>query len=323
VADLGERDERAIFALACDWTGALPPAPEDARRLVVEALLGVIPSDASLVSFTERNRLGTISSEPAIADWRLARADDWLRLPHPVVAHWLRSDDGRAVRLSDVITTPALHRLDLYQWFWRPFGVEHTLGVRIRPVRGGPAVDLASYRGGRDFSARDVLVLDRFADVAARLLARAAARPAIDVMTRAYALSPREAEVLAWAAIGETNGRIARLLGLSEPTVKKHLQHVFRRLGVHARVDAGRIVRGAWPLAPDGPPPAGAGPFDRLTPRQRDVLASAALGRSRRAIAADLGIAPGTVKRHLEDAYRRLGVDSRSAGVAALALRLD
>jgi DNA-binding NarL/FixJ family response regulator len=49
------------------------------------------------------------------------------------------------------------------------------------------------------------------------------------------ALTPREAQVVAQLRQGFTNKEIARRLGVMEDTVKKHLQSVFAKLGVHRR----------------------------------------------------------------------------------------
>ena len=51
----------------------------------------------------------------------------------------------------------------------------------------------------------------------------------------ALGLAPREAEVLLWVAQGKTNGDIASILTISEWTVKKHLLHIFEKLGVESR----------------------------------------------------------------------------------------
>jgi len=48
-------------------------------------------------------------------------------------------------------------------------------------------------------------------------------------------LTPREAEVLLWVAQGKSNSEIATILGMSEGTVKKHLEHIFEKLGVESR----------------------------------------------------------------------------------------
>ena len=55
---------------------------------------------------------------------------------------------------------------------------------------------------------------------------------------RACGLSAREAEVLAWVAQGKTNRGVASILGLSVLTIKKHLQHIFNKLGVETRTAA-------------------------------------------------------------------------------------
>ena len=51
-------------------------------------------------------------------------------------------------------------------------------------------------------------------------------------------LTPREAEVLLWVAQGKGNRDIGLLLEMSEATVKRHLLHVFEKLGVETRTAA-------------------------------------------------------------------------------------
>ena len=48
-------------------------------------------------------------------------------------------------------------------------------------------------------------------------------------------LTPRAAEALLWLAQGKTNSDIALILGISESTVKKHVQEMFEKLGVETR----------------------------------------------------------------------------------------
>lgn len=55
-------------------------------------------------------------------------------------------------------------------------------------------------------------------------------------------LSPRETEILRLVTEGYTNDEIATSLSCSEATVKTHLLHLFKKLGVHDRVSA--AVRG-------------------------------------------------------------------------------
>lgn len=51
----------------------------------------------------------------------------------------------------------------------------------------------------------------------------------------ALGLTDREAEVLLWVAQGKSNAEIATVLGAAENTVKKHLQHIFEKLGIESR----------------------------------------------------------------------------------------
>jgi len=51
-------------------------------------------------------------------------------------------------------------------------------------------------------------------------------------------LSPREEEVLREIAQGASNKEIARTLGIAETTVKIHVQHILRKLGLSSRVQA-------------------------------------------------------------------------------------
>ena len=51
-------------------------------------------------------------------------------------------------------------------------------------------------------------------------------------------LTHREAEVLFWIAKDKSNAGIARVLGCCEGTVRKHLEHVYTKLGVQTRMGA-------------------------------------------------------------------------------------
>jgi DNA-binding NarL/FixJ family response regulator len=64
-------------------------------------------------------------------------------------------------------------------------------------------------------------------------------------------LSSRELEVLTLVAKGLANKQIGRALGISERTVKVHVGHVFRRIGVSDRTSAAMWARDNISL--DGP----------------------------------------------------------------------
>lgn len=51
-------------------------------------------------------------------------------------------------------------------------------------------------------------------------------------------LTKREAEVLFWVAKDKSNAGIAKVLGCCEGTVRKHLEHLYKKLGVQTRTGA-------------------------------------------------------------------------------------
>jgi DNA-binding CsgD family transcriptional regulator len=59
-------------------------------------------------------------------------------------------------------------------------------------------------------------------------------------------------------------------------------------------------------------------PGDLLTPREHEILALVADGRTNGEVAKHLWISPETVRKHLENAYEKLGVHTRTAAVAAV-----
>ena len=56
-------------------------------------------------------------------------------------------------------------------------------------------------------------------------------------------LTERELDVLRCVARGDGNKQIASALGITEPTVKAHLVHIFDKLGVENRTAAARVAR--------------------------------------------------------------------------------
>jgi DNA-binding CsgD family transcriptional regulator len=60
---------------------------------------------------------------------------------------------------------------------------------------------------------------------------------------RAWGLTERQAEILLWAYKGKSDEMIGLLCGISTRTVQKHLEHIFRKLGVESRLSAIQLTR--------------------------------------------------------------------------------
>ncbi len=57
-----------------------------------------------------------------------------------------------------------------------------------------------------------------------------------------FPVTPREADVFVWIAKGKTNREIAQILEMSPRTVNKHLEQLFRKLGVENRTAAATMA---------------------------------------------------------------------------------
>lgn len=68
--------------------------------------------------------------------------------------------------------------------------------------------------------------------------------PPTVLSTACSGLSDRERQVLDLAAAGRSNKEIGRALFLAPDTVRKHLEHVYEKLGVHNRTEASALLRG-------------------------------------------------------------------------------
>jgi DNA-binding NarL/FixJ family response regulator len=70
-------------------------------------------------------------------------------------------------------------------------------------------------------------------------------------------LTPRERTVLKLLASGRGMSQIARAMGVSEHTVRTHMQNVYSKLGVHSRLDVMRFAakHGLVPAADGGGSP--------------------------------------------------------------------
>ena len=60
--------------------------------------------------------------------------------------------------------------------------------------------------------------------------------------TKAFGLTRRELEILRSVLSGETNRQIARGFSISENTVKRHLSHIFDKVGASNRVELARFA---------------------------------------------------------------------------------
>jgi DNA-binding CsgD family transcriptional regulator len=80
--------------------------------------------------------------------------------------------------------------------------------------------------------------------VAAQLADRAQPPASSAALVVGLPLTSRESEVLYWVAMGKTNDEVGTIVGARPMTVKKHLEHIYDKLGVPNRTAAASAYRG-------------------------------------------------------------------------------
>jgi DNA-binding CsgD family transcriptional regulator len=96
-------------------------------------------------------------------------------------------------------------------------------------------VRLSLRRDHRDFTDREAVILESLQPFLQRRVRR--------LVSNAGGLSCRERQVLDLVGQGLTGHAVAHRLGCRPRTVDKHLEHIYRKLGVSGRVSALRALR--------------------------------------------------------------------------------
>lgn len=110
----------------------------------------------------------------------------------------------------------------------------------LPPEPAMPGASIRSNLRGIDLELA-VLDSDRPGEVLLRLT-EAREDGKIAALQKQAKLTRREAEVLLWVSYGKTNKTVSEILGISPRTVNKHLEQVFRKLGVETRAAATAIA---------------------------------------------------------------------------------
>jgi DNA-binding CsgD family transcriptional regulator len=254
-----DRDLRALAAIVSQDRSDLPDAEGLLPPSLLSDLIAQIRCDGISVERFDTGRLlhrwlqgcdADGQPEPAGDEDRDAPADpnrvfwthywDCLICSQPA-----RTGDLRPViRTSDFYSTGQWHETGMYAEYIQPQGIEHHLMLALPELpepAAGPEryLRLVLHRGpGSDFSERDraLLVLLR-PHLYQACLDLARRRDPVPRLTR------RQNELLRLLAAGHTNAQIARRLGISEGTVRTHLENIYEKLGVSSRTAA---VTRAW-----------------------------------------------------------------------------
>jgi DNA-binding CsgD family transcriptional regulator len=178
---------------------------------------------------------------------------------HPVIEHYrIRAGETRPVRMGDLVADRDWLNSAVYAEVFRPMGTQRQLALPLTPFNHIRPCGYAVNRSGHDF---DDGTLELAAALQPALIAlhRAAG---VDLSVddereaaRARAgLTSRELQLLSLVATGMTAQAIGHVERISPRTVRKHLEHIYAKLGHHDRLTAVDHARQLGLLPPSPAP---------------------------------------------------------------------
>src|SRR5580693_7140784 len=213
----------------------------------VAAVTHVLPND--MVTYNEVDlvrRVDDIFITPD--DTRLARGTaDYAAFmrhidEHPLIAHNARIADPVPRKISDFLSNRQFRSLGLYCEFFQVFDVNYQMAMVVQHA-GQRMIGVAANRTLSDFTERERVCLGVLRSHVVQAYrhglsiesVRAGLHLGRDARATVSGLTQREAEVLRWVAAGKSNDDVARTIGVTSATVKKHLEHIYDKLGVANR----------------------------------------------------------------------------------------
>lgn len=262
---------------------------------------------------------------------------------HPLVNHNQKYLDGQARKISDFISQRQYRQLGIYCDLYRALGAEYQMSVCL-PAPPGRIVGLAVNRRSKDFSERERMLLNTVrphlaqayenASIAAEL------KRALELGDLGMILASAQGQVLTMTPKAEQwlgeffapatachlpeelQARVARALAalrdtskIPEPTTAWEITRTGQTLIVRLAIDEFQdrcllvLEKKQSQFSPAALESLGLGR------REAEVLFWVAQGKTNQEIAAILGLSYGTVKKHLDRVYDKLGVENRVAAI--------
>lgn len=243
--------EAHLYRRALDVADAIVRADPHWSRQLITMLADEIGADTVGFATWPRGRVTEARSEniggPEFSDHERRLWPDYFD-DYPFFHRLTTRGHLHVVRTSDFFSSISqFHRTTVYSELFAPRDARFQLNFGLLDDEELAIVGM--YRRRRDFTLDELRSLER---ARAPLSAALAYRRTADQLRRRLdrlvpcpgdqriALTSREEQVLSLVAGGATNRQVARRLEVTERTVRKHLEEIYRRLDVTNRVAASR-----------------------------------------------------------------------------------
>jgi DNA-binding CsgD family transcriptional regulator len=223
--------------------------PERLWPLVAEVLPGACGGETLVYKLDDWNEhRGTVGASPGVAA-ELERLGDEgirvLRAGYPFAGHYSAVRNRTPVTARQV-AGGAWSGSRTARLLGEALDARHVLGVPL-PGSAAPVTGCLLHRSGTDFTEDHVRVARRLQPLLAaveeqrQLLLRLRQQPgpagrAPEAVAADCALTPRETTVLLLLTDGLTATAMGHRLGISDRTVHKHVENIYRKLGTRDRI---------------------------------------------------------------------------------------
>jgi DNA-binding CsgD family transcriptional regulator len=347
VARLSHRDLDTLLALVGDIYQRRNLAAF--RRDVLLILPSLVPSEITSyneVDVTAGHDTGLIKPDGIFTSRHWQIFNTYLR-QHPLIDHYSKTHDARALKISDFLSARQFHSLPLYNEFYRLLGIEHQLAVTL-PARRSRVIGVALNRTRPDFTDRDRLCLNLLRP---HLIQAYRNAEAVTELERKLAAVTGGMEALGCGLVllnarndvelmtGQAQRQLSAIFG-TRALRKRHLPNMLKqwlreqeRLSPLAGVPAPRkplllrcgemrlrlrlVSSSSQKLLILENKEEAVCPADfeaiGLTRREAEVLIWICQGKGNPEIAVILGLSVRTIEKHVERILEKLGVETRTA----------
>lgn len=267
---------------------------------------------------------------------------------HPIIKHYKRTRDDRAIRISDFFTQRQFHRTGLYNEFFKRMNLEHHISVRLQGATG-LLIGVNCDRKRPDFTERDRLIFNLLSPHLVQAYRNAEAfyqmrkelaqvNHTLDILDQGIIILKKDGRV---RLITERARRWLEDYFGKASGLGNHLPEGLLRWIKHQETMLGRQETFPHPRKPLVVEQGGRSLVVRLisepdqslliledrrtalkpedleplglSKREAEVLVWVGQGKTNAEIALILDTSPKTIEKHLERIFQKLGVESRTA----------
>lgn len=222
------------------------------KKTVISLIRSLIPCTCASILMTKGTN-GQVFCDPITIPESYAQIEhEYIKCQDSDGSLWVvRKNQSTVFRDTDLIPDGKREQTEYYQKCFKPFGIHYSVDLTItngQKIMG--IMSLYRTKGEGDFTNEEIRILRllsthldaRFA----KSLKDTDATPAkaqIAKFTKEYCLTARETEVLQFVLKNYDNRELADALCISENTLKKHLQNMYKKTNVSSRIQLIALTR--------------------------------------------------------------------------------